>query len=227
MSEFMTAYNLSWRIIVFGGVGGTLWSLAYALYIRRGFIDKTYGIPALAIIGNFAWEAQGITIMFSLPQVNILQVGVNAVWFVLDLFIVYQLVRWGQPKFVEHTGYPGWWFYIWFALAFIMLNFLFLTISLEMNDPYGHYGSYTLNLYMSLLFIQRLATQQTVAGQSLYAGLGRQFGTGIYAVAATEFLGFRPYLMTVFISIFVFDTVYNVLLYRALVRDGIRPWGRV
>jgi hypothetical protein len=40
-----------------GAIGGDLlWLLAYILIIRKGFQDRTYGVPLLALALNFTWE---------------------------------------------------------------------------------------------------------------------------------------------------------------------------
>ena len=38
-------------------IGGIFWSLTYILIIRRGFIEKTYGMPLIALCANISWEA--------------------------------------------------------------------------------------------------------------------------------------------------------------------------
>ena len=35
---------------------GMLWTLAYLLIIRQGFLDRTYGMPLAALCVNLSWE---------------------------------------------------------------------------------------------------------------------------------------------------------------------------
>ncbi len=35
---------------------GVFWTLTYLLIIRRGFQDKTYGMPFFALCANISWE---------------------------------------------------------------------------------------------------------------------------------------------------------------------------
>ena len=56
----------SWGELFSGGVSGlaiglatlgdVLWLVAYALILWKGFKDRTYGVPFLAICLNFTWE---------------------------------------------------------------------------------------------------------------------------------------------------------------------------
>nr|WP_222707310.1 hypothetical protein [Pontibacter qinzhouensis] len=35
---------------------GVFWTLAYLLLLRRGYIDKSYGMPMVALCANISWE---------------------------------------------------------------------------------------------------------------------------------------------------------------------------
>lgn len=35
---------------------GAFWTLTYVLMIRRGFVDRTYGMPLVALGANVSWE---------------------------------------------------------------------------------------------------------------------------------------------------------------------------
>jgi len=44
---------------------GLFWTLTYLIIIRRGFIDKSYGMPLAALSANISWEA--IFLLYETP----------------------------------------------------------------------------------------------------------------------------------------------------------------
>ncbi len=74
---------------------GVLWTLAYLLMIRRGFLDRTYGMPLVALCANLSWE---FIFSFVYPH-DLPQRAVNVVWFSFDLVILLQLLLYGPREF--------------------------------------------------------------------------------------------------------------------------------
>ncbi len=74
---------------------GAFWALAYLLIIRRGFLDETYGMPLVALCANVSWE---FIFSFVHPHGPV-QRPVNIVWFLLDLIILFQLLKYGPREF--------------------------------------------------------------------------------------------------------------------------------
>src|SRR5690554_7553597 len=69
--------------------GGIFWLLVYIEIIRKGFKDKTYGMPLAALLVNISWE---FISSFVFPAEGI-QLYINYLWFFLDLVILLQLDR--------------------------------------------------------------------------------------------------------------------------------------
>ena len=67
-------------------LGGIFWILTYIFIISKGYKDKTYGMPLLALCANIAWE---FIFSFLLPH-SPLQLYINYLWFALDVVIVFQ-----------------------------------------------------------------------------------------------------------------------------------------
>ena len=67
---------------------GIFWALAYVLILRRGFLDRTYGVPLVALCGNLSWEFIFAVVY---PSMGIHAV-INGVWLLLDCVIVYQVL---------------------------------------------------------------------------------------------------------------------------------------
>jgi hypothetical protein len=82
---------------------GAFWTLTYLLIIRRGFLDRTYGMPLVALCANISWE---FIFSFLYPHGPV-QRPVNIVWFSLDLIILFQMLRYG-PSRGRSTRCSGW-----------------------------------------------------------------------------------------------------------------------
>jgi hypothetical protein len=80
---------------------------------------------------------------------------------------------------------------------------------------------------MSVLFVAMLLRRQDIKGQSIYIALGKMFGTLLPSILF--FLRFpnSPLLNFLYVSIFIFDLIYVVLLYAKHKDLGINPWTRV
>ncbi|HZD35671.1 MAG TPA: hypothetical protein VE130_10735 [Nitrososphaeraceae archaeon] len=66
-------------------VGGVFWVLTYVFIVSKGFKDKTYGMPVIALCINFSWE---FIFSFILPH-SAPQLFINYLWFGLDTIIVF------------------------------------------------------------------------------------------------------------------------------------------
>lgn len=204
-------------------VSGLFWTITYILIIRRGYLDKTYGMPLVALGANISWE---FIFAFVLPH-PFPQRGVNMVWFALDFIILLTLLRYGPREF------PGWsprFFYGVFLVAVITAFALVYLVTLEFKDTEGAYAAFGQNLMMAVLFIDMLWRRRSTRGQSLYIALAKLIGTLVVSIG---FYFFVPSLSAsvlfpfLYISIFVFDVIYGVMVYRQARREGMNPWRRL
>ena len=142
------------------------------------------------------------------------QLYVNYIWFGLDVIIVMQFLKYGKKEF---PNISEWQFYAIFALGLSVAVPMILTINYEMNDSAGAYAAFGQNLMMSVLFVTMIINRKGVEGQSFYIALFKMVGTGLSSLA---FYQFRPstqdsiLLPLLFVSIFVFDLIYTVAIYR-------------
>ena len=191
-------------------IGGLFWSATYILIIRRGFKDKTFGMPMAALCANISWEA---IFAFVTPH-GAPQLYVNYIWFGLDAIIVMQFLKYGKKEFLNISR---WQFYAVFALGLSVTVPMILAINYEMDDSVGAYAAFGQNLMMSVLFVTMIINRKGVEGQSFYIALFKMIGTGLSSLA---FYQFRPdtqesvLLPLLFVSIFVFDLIYTVAIYR-------------
>jgi hypothetical protein len=190
-------------------VGGVFWSATYVLIIRRGFKEKTFGMPMAALCANISWEA---IFAFITPH-DAPQLYVNYVWFGLDAIIVVQFLKYGKNEFLNITR---WQFYAVFALGVSIAFPLILAVNYEFNDSSGAYAAFGQNLMMSVLFVALLINREGVKGQSFYIALFKMIGTGLSSMA---FFLYRPIaqesvlLQFLFVAIFAIDMIYTIGIY--------------
>jgi hypothetical protein len=226
------------------------WLSAYVLVARRGFMEKTYGMPIVAMIGNWAWEwIYGLNLDSPCPLVwdtcpaRALQLANFASMF-LDAFIVYTIFRYGRDKMTNPFARKYYYHLIIFGLlASFALQYTFvtevgfpnvngLTIGNSGVPPFlagdegGTYSGYILSLLMGILFIKLLTERDSLEGQSFIIALSMMLGNA----AAYPFLAIlnelTPFLnVLVGITLFI-NLVYVVMTYRKSIELGINPWMR-
>ncbi len=191
-------------------IGGIFWSLTYFLIIRRGLIDKTYGMPLAALCANISWEAIFSFIHPHSPP----QLYINYMWFLLDAFILMQFLKYGKSEFPALSNKK---FSAMFLMTLVTAFCLVLFITYEFKDRDGAYAAFGQNLMMSILFIVMLFRRNDLRGQSIFIALFKMFGT---AFASLAFYLYKPvtqgsYLFYfLFISILVYDLIYTVMIYQ-------------
>lgn len=191
-------------------IGGAFWSVTYLLIIRRGFKDKTFGMPMAALCANISWEA---IFAFVTPH-DPPQLYVNYIWFALDVVIVLQFLKYGRNEF---PNIQRWQFFAMFALGISIAAPMILAVNFQLQDEVGAYAAFGQNLMMSVLFVTMLINRNGVKGQSFYIGLFKMVGTGLNSLA---FYMYKPmaqesYLLQfLFVTIFIFDLIYTVGIYQ-------------
>ncbi len=190
---------------------GAFWTFTYALMIRRGFLDKTYGMPLVALCANISWE---FIFSFLYPHGPV-QRPVNIVWFSLDLVILFQLLRYGLREFDDLSKRV---FYAMFGMALATSFCAVLSVTYEFDDWYGAYSAFGQNLLMAVLFLAMLRARGSPRGQSVFIALSKMLGTGLASVAfylyspLSEGSVLLPFL---YVAIFAFDLTYVVAVVRA------------
>jgi hypothetical protein len=183
---------------------GVLWTLAYLLIIRQGFLDRTYGMPLAALCANLSWE---FIFAFVYPH-DLPQRAVNVVWFSFDLVILAQLLVYGPREFANLSRRL---FYAAVALALVTAFGAVLTMTLQFDDFDGAYSAFGSNLMMSILFIAMLRSRGSLRGQSVGIALLKMGGT---ALASFAFYFHNPdyagsvLLPFLYVAILIFDGIY-------------------
>jgi hypothetical protein len=200
---------------------GILWLVAYALIIRRGFLDRSYGMPLVPLCANFSYE-----LLFGLVWPDDYPIYVvNIIWAVLDSVMVYQYLRFGRDEWPEH--YPKQWFYPTFVAVLVMAFTAIATLTIDTHDTHGgNITGWGSQLLLSAGSVYMVLRRNNPNGQSMYIGISRCVGTLslIYSQEVYE----RPFMFLrfVYVAATVLDIAYLCLLYRACKANGIAPWRR-
>jgi hypothetical protein len=212
-----------------------LWLLLYVLVVRRGHIDKSFGIPAFALCANFAWDVYNsidshITVMSPMPQPI-----VDGLYAIADLVIMSQVLRYWRRDFKDM---PALQFYVLFGMSMVLSFLLMLTLIHEMEDIPMWRSAFIDTFLCSALFLAMFYRRPALEGQSLYIALCKLLGTAPFMLL----LYLSPYLgqevvdlinlpsstlfVPLWVGIFILDLIYAVLVYQRSWELGINPWRR-
>lgn len=197
---------------------GISWTIVYIELIRRGFQDKTYGMPLFVLALNIAWEFMFAFWVFD--EMNIQRV-VNIVWFLFDMVIVFTYFRFGRrefPKASQRFFIP--WSLVAFAVGFLVIYFTHY----EFDEFWGaRYSAFAQNLLMSVLFIDMLVRRDDVRGQSMYIAIFKWLGT--LAPTIQHYLQTGSNLILILgIGCFIYDVIYIWMLHQKFVELKLNPF---
>jgi hypothetical protein len=205
---------------------GVFWALAYVLIIKRGFQDKTFGMPLAALCANISWE-----FIFSFVHLvhpgGVPQAYVDVIWFLCDAVIVFQLLKFWRLEFPDFSDRQ---FYAVFLLTLVTAFGLVLLISCEFGDWPGAYTAFGQNLMMSILFVAMLLRRNSLRGQSFYIALFKLLGTLLASLKfylASPFSGVSVLLPFLYVAILAFDALYTVMVYKKCREQAVNPWRRL
>ncbi len=207
------------------------WVGAYVLLVKRGFQDKSYGMPLAALSVNIAWET-----IFSF----VYPIGVRSparvlifVGMILDVLVVatfflygykYFQNRWRRVQFYAVGIFVLSSAYVFFLTAPpFLLSFSFFRGSMFQVASFLAYAID--NIGTSVLFVNMFWERRSIEGQSFYIGLLKWIGTLLVAVWYLLENNY-PFIWFIIAEIEVFDILYLKLIYDMLVKSGINPWLR-
>lgn len=203
--------NLQLLVVV---LGEGFWVITYMLIILRASRCRTYGIPITATALNYTWE---VLYSFIFPTSCWVVRLLRYVWLALDSVIVWQILRYGKskqviPPFRQH-------FYVGVVLIFLMAGTGNWTFRRAFQDQSGELAAYGINFIMSVLFVFLFYSRKDGNGLSYAAAWTKMLGTGILSLAsAISFISnpspSRDFMLFLFVSIFLFDVSYIILLHR-------------
>lgn len=176
-------------------IGDLFWLVVYILAIRIAVRQKTYAIPAAAVVLNFTWEFVYSVIY---PPPNLVDLIANLAWLGLDLVIVIQLFRHGDPG--SRKTAQGKWFAaavvgsLGLALVGHITFYEHTTANAIFPDRGGVTEAYLINLLMSLLFIGMFYRRPDGRGISKGIAWAKFLGTGFVSLANVLSIRALPHL---------------------------------
>jgi hypothetical protein len=213
------------------------WITTYVLVIRRGNEDRLPAMPLAALALNIVWE--GIFSFLYMPD----DPKVLAAWggcFVLDVFILHQVYRYGRRDFSHPWVHKHWNTILGLSLVTAFMALMGFTA--QFGDKLGWFTGFIQNLIMSILFVAMLIRRDSVKGQSLYIALAKFLGTFVAFILAIWWspafgtavvdhqlrapTPMQPLIGWIYPLIFVFDVLYIRLVHQKCVDEGINPWRR-
>jgi hypothetical protein len=201
---------------------GACWIITYALIIRRGLLDRTYGMPIVAVCVNISWE---FIFTFLIPH-DPPQQYVNAGWFILDLFILGQLLLFWRSDF---HGLEARIYYPFVVLSLLASFGLIYFLTLDLADC-GIFTAFGQNYLMSVLFLFMLFHRNCLLGQSIYIALSKMAGTALASLAGYLFVPLAQQsavLQYLFIAILFFDLCYVAAVWYVSRKQSVPVWKRL
>jgi len=195
-------------------ISGICWTIVYVEGIRVGVRDRSYAIPYYALALNISWEL--IHAIYGFRSGTSLQAVINAVWFVLDVGILYTYFKFGRRYFARYQRSYG--FAAWSVLGLGTAFCIEYAFVREFGVGKGAgYSAFLQNLLMSILFIQMLAQRGKAEGQSMSIAVSKWIGT---LAPAIQFglIGEQPFpngsflILTLGVLCSVFDLIYIRML---------------
>jgi hypothetical protein len=176
-------------------LGDFLWLVAYVLFIRAGFKDRTYGVPFLAICLNFTWEFWfAIVRPPAQASVHWLHVG----WFLLDVVIVWQLLRYGRKE--QTIPEIARWFYPVVVATMVLALAGQVTLHEQLNrnalfpDTDATGAAWSINLVMSVLFVFLYFGRRDLHGLSYAGAWAITIGSAMVAIANVILFARKPHV---------------------------------
>lgn len=194
-----------------------LWSFAYILIIRRGFLDKTYGVPCACICINVSWE---FLFSFVYPDSNMVRTWLYRFWLIPDIIILFQLFKYGKNAQIipEIKKY----FYPVLILSFVLSFVTVWTFVVYYHDYTGTEVSLFMNTAMSILFVLFYLSRRSLAGQSILIAWTKMIATFIaFIIVHLAYPSVRPdkppfsIFEVLGIITFLADMTYIILLHNA------------
>lgn len=204
-------------LVVLGGS----WIWVYIQIIRLGCRDRTFGMPIVAFCGNIAWECY---FAFVAPYEPFQRVD-DTIWFVLDLFILATIVRYGPREFplVPRS--------LFYPLLGVVTAIAFTAMAIfahALGSKASIYLGFGDTLVMEALFVQLALARRSMRGQSLAIGYVKWIGTA-FGCAGYYFFDANVHGTALIalggVAIFITDGLYVAVLHALRRESRVRAAG--
>jgi hypothetical protein len=209
------ALEVSQPYNIVGAVACALWTVAYVQMVRQARKDQAYAVPMVAIAMNFTWE---LIYSFLAPDPSWLWLLLDRSWFVFDVVILYQLLKYGRanqtiPELQKH-------FYVIVAGVLVLSFAGHEAFRYTIRDPLGLISAYVINFVMSILFVFLALDRRSTKGLS-WSGAWLKaigsFGASVQCYFLIPLVNDAPptqyFLYFLYAGIALFDGIYIYLLW--------------
>jgi hypothetical protein len=163
------------------GVGTLMWVVSYIAVIRGGFKNKFIEMPLFVAIGNIAWEFIW-SFVYKTNMGDFYLWGYRA-WFVLDLFILYLIFKYGAKQFKLPVFKKNVVLMVLGLLAFFGFFFFYFAKG-GYDTAIGATSAFFLSVGISTLYIVLLFNNGNARNFSLLAGITRAIGDAVLTIFA-------------------------------------------
>jgi hypothetical protein len=214
---WLNTAKYSGPMLLLYGVGCFGWVVAYVGTLHKIRSRAYVEIPAAAVVANVAWEF--VWGFFNQPDVGRLFSWGYRLWFFLDVFITYNLFKYGPKQIVNPTLRR------WFApaasfgiVAWAVMLYFFVKEGYD--TPYGGTSGYILNVLMSALYIILIVQERNELDNfSAVVGWSKMLGTALLSIFNAILVPQMRFLMALCAVTFVLDVIYIVTYHTLAARQ--------
>lgn len=205
-------YEVIFNILVV--ISGACWTIVYIDLIRRGFKDKSCGMPLFALGLNIAWEfIYSIDGLFINKQFILAQSIANLVWALFDVAILITWFKYGK-QFMPERGKK---YFVPFTITSLITCVavqLAFYLHIENVVIASQYSAFAQNLAMSILFLNMLFQRNNTKGQSMLIAVCKCIGTLAPTILGGFIESFNIYIILTGGFCFLFDLIYIYFIYK-------------
>lgn len=204
----------TFSLITFGA-GCLVWGVVYLIIIREVVKFKILEIPAAAVCGCFAWEINW-GLIYHTDMGKLFQ-WAYFMWFFLDCFIVYSMLRYGVKQVLIDRAKK---YFVPSAITYLAIWFVifYFFIGEKYDDSFGALSGYLINVHMSLLYLNQ-KIKQPEFGTSRSVAIGKFLGTGLCTFACFQRFPDHKLLISSIIIFALIDIVYIYLVFKGPKHD--------
>jgi len=204
--------------LLFFAAGGLAWALAYMGVLREIVRKRFVEIPATAVTANIAWEfVWGVVHRTDLGS---LFAWGYRLWFLLDVFIVWGLLRYG----VDRVATPKLRRYFHAAVVLSVLAWttaLWLLVRQGYDTPNGIVTGYMVTLLMSALYVPQFFREENRRRYSPFVAWCKLLGNGLVIVFCALAYSDNRFLLTICGVTLALDVYYTWLFHTRRVAVGV------
>ncbi len=202
--------TISSLFIALCGIG---WIIAYIDALRIGFRDKTYAIPFITLAMNFTWE-----ILYTIQGFHVfgyhVSTFVNFFWVMIDIGILFTYFKYGRKEVKASDTVFYTQAFLFILLSYVIHHYTFQWLGIVKG---ALYSGFSINFFMSFLFVRMFYRRGGSRGQSLIIAISKCFGTFsstvlIGIIGSKTAGGVNQYILYLGLVIFIVDLFYIYLL---------------